>query len=120
MAGMARELGTGRVICSGHLVSQWQGQDQKCWISVPGRSLSVVLLKQTSSYLVTPPNAFLTVKAEILSFILPVSAFIGILTNSEGRSARLSGDQSCSSCVLELARTGKLHCSSQHHLPGPA
>lgn len=39
--------------------------------------------------------------------------------HSEGRSARLSGDQSCSTCVLELARAGKLH-SSSHHLPGPA
>lgn len=76
VAGMVRELGTGRVICSGQLASQWQGQDQKSWISVLGRSLPVIPLKRTSSYPVTPPDACFTVKAEILSFILPVSAFI--------------------------------------------
>lgn len=82
MAGMVRELGAGRVICSGHLASQWQCQDQKCWISVLGKSLSIIPLKQTSSYLVTPLNALSTIKAEILSFILPVSTFIDVLANT--------------------------------------
>lgn len=82
MAGMVREPSVGRVICSGHLASQWQCQDQKCWISVLGRSLSIIPLKQTSCYLVTLPNALSTMKAEILSFILPVSTTIDVLANT--------------------------------------
>lgn len=44
MAEMVRELGEGRVICSGRLASKWQCQDQKCWISVLGTSLSIIPL----------------------------------------------------------------------------
>lgn len=55
---------------------------QRCWISVLGRSLSIIPLKQTSSYLVTPPNALSTIKAEILSFILPGFTFIDVLANT--------------------------------------
>lgn len=78
MAGMVREVGAGRVACSGHLVSQWQGQDKNCRISVLHRSLSIAPLEQTSSYLVTPLSALYNQSRN--SFFLSVSTFIDVLT----------------------------------------
>lgn len=60
------------------------------------RSLHITALKQTSSYLMTSPNARSTITAEI---------FFNF------------SHQSCSGCVV--ARTGKLQCPA-HHLPAPA
>lgn len=82
MAGMVMDFGVGKVTCSAHVASQWQCQDQKCWISVLDRSFSTIPLKQTSSYLVTPLGALFTIKSEILSFIFPVSIFIDALANT--------------------------------------
>lgn len=79
LAGMVRDLGAGRVICSGHLASQ---RKRFRGASVLGRGLSIIPLKQTSSYLVMPPNALSTIKAEILSFILPVFTFIDVLAST--------------------------------------
>lgn len=110
MAGMVREFGAGRVACSGHLESQWQGQDKNCRISVLHRSLSVAPLEQTSSYLVSPLSALYNQSRNY--FILSVSTFTDILTKlwfcagaDKGWSSLLFTTSSARSCMKKNYHT---------------
>lgn len=98
-----RELSTGRASCSelgkpaavpgAELLELSPSQKS---VLQHYRSLHITALKQSSSYLITSPNACSTIVAEI---------FFNF------------SHQSCSSCMV--ARTGKLQCPA-HHLPAPA
>jgi len=126
-AGMVRELGAGTAVCSAHLASQGQGQNQNCWISVLGRSLSITPLKLTSSYLVIRPNALSTITAEILSFTPPVSTFIDITANtvkedlldSQVTRAALAVSQSWETLLLFTTSSARSCTRKSFHTRGP-